>query len=125
MARAGRGTAGCGAIRHSIHASSGRWIKRLAEHGRGGILLLHARCETDYFEIIWARASAILFMADRVNFHRPDGSRQPANSGAPLVLCSFGEHDRECLRTCGIEGAFVERWTWLSGRQADMFAKAV
>src|SRR5262249_46865689 len=57
------------------------WIARLAEHGNG-ITLLHARTEAGWFEPIWQRAAAILFLADRIHFHRPDGSRQPANSGA-------------------------------------------
>ena len=69
-----------------------RWIQRLAEHGHG-TALLHARTEADWFEPIWKSASGVLFMADRIHFHRPDGSRQPANSGAPPVLIAFGEED--------------------------------
>src|SRR5262249_14253580 len=42
----------------------GDWIARLAEHGNG-ITLLHARTEAEWFEPIWQRAAAILFMADR------------------------------------------------------------
>ena len=41
------------------------WIRKLARHGCG-TALLHARTETDWFEPIWARAAAILFMADRI-----------------------------------------------------------
>jgi hypothetical protein len=52
----------------------GRWIQRLAEHGRG-IALLHARTEAAWFEPCWQHASGILFMADRIHFYRPDGSR--------------------------------------------------
>jgi DNA N-6-adenine-methyltransferase Dam len=59
----------------------GRWVARLAEHGCG-TTLLHARTEAAWFEPIWRSASAILFMADRIKFCRPDGSKQPANSGA-------------------------------------------
>jgi hypothetical protein len=33
----------------------------------------------------WESASGILFMADCLHFHRPDGSRHPYNSGAPAV----------------------------------------
>jgi hypothetical protein len=87
----------------------GRWISRLAEHG-SGTALLHARTEAAWFEPIWLHASAILFMADRIHFHRPDGSRQPANSGAPPVLVAFGEFDRERLHACGISGTLVSAW---------------
>ena len=88
------------------------WIRKLARHGCG-TALLHARTETDWFEPIWESATAILFMADRLSFYRPDGTRQPANSGAPPVLVAFGSDDAERLKASGIPGAFVPRnWTW-------------
>jgi len=84
----------------------GDWITKLAEHGNG-ICLLHARTEAGWFEPIWERAAAILFMADRIHFHRPDGSRQPANSGAPPILAAFGDEAVLRLHRCGIAGRFV------------------
>ena len=87
-----------------------RWISRLAEHGHG-TALLHARTEAGWFEPCWQHASGILFMADRIHFHRPDGSRQPANSGAPPVLVAFGQQDLARLRSSGIAGALVTQWT--------------
>jgi hypothetical protein len=86
-----------------------RWIQRLADHGTG-TALLHARTEADWFEPIWRSASGILFMADRIHFYRPDGSEQPANSGAPPVLVSFGEQDLVRLRESGIGGFLVTEW---------------
>src|SRR6516225_538639 len=59
----------------------GEWIAKLAAHGNG-IALLHARTEAAWFEPIWRRAACILFMADRIFFHRPDGIRHPHNAGA-------------------------------------------
>ena len=59
----------------------GKWIAKLAAHNKG-ICLLHARTEAAWFEPIWRHAAAILFLADRIKFCRPDGSEQPANSGA-------------------------------------------
>jgi hypothetical protein len=87
----------------------GQWLGRLVEHGRG-TALLHARTETGWFELIWEHASGILFLADRIHFYRPDGSRQPANSGAPVVLVAFGEADLIRLRECGIAGILVTQW---------------
>jgi DNA N-6-adenine-methyltransferase Dam len=49
----------------------GNWIRRLAQHGNG-ITLLHARCEAEWFEPIWQHAACILFLADRIHFHKPD-----------------------------------------------------
>jgi len=87
----------------------GAWIARLAQHGRG-ICLTHARTEAGWFEPIWQHAATILFLADRLHFHRPDGSRQPANSGAPPVLAAFGEEAAMRLHRCGIGGVLVTSW---------------
>lgn len=85
------------------------WVQRLADHGTG-TALLHARTEAGWFEPIWCRANAILFLADRIYFHRPDGSRADANSGAPAILAAFGAADEHALRTSGIKGQLVTRW---------------
>jgi DNA N-6-adenine-methyltransferase (Dam) len=87
----------------------GKWISRLAEHGCG-TALLHARCETSWFAPIWQHASGILFLSSRIKFCRPDGSEQPANSGAPPVLVAFGPRDLERLRSSGIAGALTTTW---------------
>src|SRR5262245_15253214 len=87
----------------------GAWIAKLAQHGHG-IALLHARTEATWFEPIWQHAAVILFMADRIHFHRPDGSRQPANGGAPPILAAFGDEAAQRLYRCGISGALVTRW---------------
>lgn len=108
----------------------GRWIQRLADHGQG-TALLHARTETAWFRPIWRKASAILFLADRVIFFKADGSPQtisdpaskhfgkPANSGAPVVLAAFGAADAARLRTCGLAGEIVTAW-----HSVACFAKA-
>ena len=85
----------------------GTWMGRMADHGRG-VALIFARTETDvFFRSVWERASALLFMRGRINFHYVDGSRAKANSGAPSVLCAYGRHDADVLALCGIEGQFV------------------
>jgi DNA N-6-adenine-methyltransferase (Dam) len=86
-----------------------RWISRFADHNHG-IALLHARTETDWFEVCWERASGLLFLDDRITFCKPDGAEHPANSGAPAVLVSFGPSDLVCLRECGIAGRLVTQW---------------
>ena len=89
--------------------SVGKWIERMAEHNHG-TALLHARTEAAWFEPIWRSASGILFMADRIHFHKSDGSRHTANSGAPPVLVAFGRADLKVLRSCGIAGYLITRW---------------
>lgn len=87
----------------------GEWIWRLAEHNCG-TALLHARTEAGWFEPIWESAAGILFLADRIKFCRPDGSKQPANSGAPVVLVAFGKMDLTILRSSKIPGALITDW---------------
>ena len=77
----------------------GKWIRKLADHGNG-TALLHARTEAEWFEPVWAKARAILFLADRLYFHYPDGRRAEANSGAPVCLIRF--RSLGCEQTCQI-----------------------
>ena len=84
-----------------------RFMGRMAAHGRG-IALIFARTETDmFFETVWARASALLFLHRRLNFHHADGRRAKLNSGAPTVLCAYGESATERLAFSGLDGQFV------------------
>lgn len=100
-----------------------KWIGRLADHGCGTALIF-ARTETaGFFKCIWERATALLFIEGRLYFRygtpwvHPKtgerfqvGDRARANSGAPSVLCAFGEKDAEILKNCGISGAYVRNW---------------
>jgi len=83
---------------------TGRWLSRLAEHGRGTALMF-ARTETDmFFEFVWRRATALLFLRGRLHFYRPDGRRAVFNSGGPSVLVAYGEADAEVLRAVSESG---------------------
>ena len=88
----------------------GKWIARLAEHGNG-TALLHARTEAEWFVPIWQHAKAILFLADRLYFHYPNGDRAKANSGAPACLVAFSDYDATRLRDSKIAGFLVDRWS--------------
>ena len=86
------------------------WLLRLADHGRGTALIF-ARTETSWFQqAVWERASALLFLAGRVTFHRGDGVAALKDSGAPSVLVAYGDEDAGVLAGCGVPGAFVPRW---------------
>jgi hypothetical protein len=95
----------------------GKWIGRLAEHGRG-TALLHARTETEWFRTCWQNATAILFMAKRLIVVKSDGTPcttrlgERANSGAPPVLIAFGDYDARRLQQFAAAhgGALVEKW---------------
>jgi len=85
-----------------------KFLKKLAEHGNG-IALTFARTETRaFFDHVWPRATALLFIEGRLFFHKPDGSRASMNAGAPSVLIAYGRENADRLRTSGIAGAYVE-----------------
>jgi hypothetical protein len=89
---------------------AGAWLDRLAGHGEG-IGLAPARTETRWFvEQIWRRASAVLFLHGRPYFHRVDGTRGHANSGAPICLIGYGTKARDRLAGSGLAGSLVESW---------------
>lgn len=86
---------------------AGIWMKKLAEHNRGTALLL-ARTETkDWFQNVWPKAEAILFMDRRIHFHLPDGSKAKANCGAAPALIAYGEEDGIKLAESGIGGKYI------------------
>ncbi len=87
----------------------GKWINKLADHGQG-TALLHARTEAEWFEPVWQKAFVILFLADRLYFHYPDGRRAEANSGAPACLVAFGKWDALRLRASKIAGYLATTW---------------
>lgn len=84
----------------------GKWIQKLSEHG-SGIALVHARTEAAWFRPIWETNDYLLFLDRRIKFCRVDGSEQPANSGAPVVLAAFGEEAAKRLVISDLSGALV------------------
>jgi hypothetical protein len=84
------------------------WLEKCAEHGNA-IALIFARTETEmFFENVWARADALLFIKGRLFFHFVTGEKAKANSGAPSVLIAYGENNVSSLENCGITGAFIK-----------------
>lgn len=88
----------------------GQWIEKMGKH-QSGIALLHVRTEAAWFEPVWQWARAILFLADRLYFHYPNGKRAEANSGAPACLVAFSDYDRQRLEQSRIQGYCVTKWT--------------
>lgn len=85
----------------------GPWMRRMVEHGTG-TMLIFARTETDlFFEMVWNKATAVLFLRGRLHFHYIDGTRAAANAGAPSVLVAYGPVDADILEGCSIDGQFL------------------
>lgn len=79
-----------------------RWMKKMADHGNG-IALIPARTETAmFYESVWTRADAVLFLKGRPHFHRVDGSRASFNSGAPICLVAYGQRNHAALLVSGL-----------------------
>jgi len=90
---------------------AGRWLDRLAMYGCG-IALVPARTETRWFhEHVWPWATGVLFLRRRPHFHYVDGSRAKGNSGAPICLVAYGYQALERLKSSGLAGSLVLRWT--------------
>ncbi len=83
------------------------FLEKLADHGNG-IALIFARTETKmFFNHVWPKAAAILFIQGRLYFHHADGTKAKANGGAPSVLIAYGKENIEALRKSGISGKLV------------------
>lgn len=79
-----------------------RWMKKMADH-ENGIALIPARTETAmFYESVWTRADAVLFLKGRPHFHRVDGSRASFNSGAPICLVAYGQCNHAALLASGL-----------------------
>lgn len=84
----------------------GTWLARLADHGKG-IAIVFARTETRwFFETVWDRADALLFLRGRLHFYR-NGQRAKYNAGGPSVLIGYGEQAVWRLRSAVLDGKLV------------------
>lgn len=83
------------------------FLKKLSEHPGGGCALIFARTETKmFFDYVWDRATAILFVKSRIKFLRADLS-QGESANAPSVIVAYSDADAEILKNSGITGKFV------------------
>lgn len=97
------------------------WLMKLSQHPGGGIALIFARTETEWFvDSVWdaQRATAILFLHGRITFRdregnpvkvldKKSGKWREANSGAPSVLVAYGRPAAARLLASGLPGSFV------------------
>lgn len=88
-------------------AETSKWLRKLREHG-DGIALIFARTETGtWFDEIWGKAAALLFMRGRIRFHHVSGAVAANSAGAPSVLVAYGVQNALALKQSGLEGAFL------------------
>lgn len=83
------------------------WMNKLAEHGNG-IALIFARTETRcFFENVWDKADALLFVKGRIKFYHVSGI-QGGTPGAPSVFVAYGKNNALALKNSGIIGKYLE-----------------
>ncbi len=84
-----------------------QWLARCADHGNA-LALIFARTETRmFFDHVWPKAQAVLFLEGRLYFHHVCGRRASANAGAPSVLVAYGSANAEVLKSCTLAGRYV------------------
>ncbi|NQZ78615.1 MAG: adenine methyltransferase [Ekhidna sp.] len=83
-----------------------KWMERVAQHGNA-VMLIPAATETKaFFDHVWQKADAVLFLEGRPHFHYVDGSRAKANCGTSICLVAYGAHNAEILAESGL-GKFI------------------
>lgn len=74
-----------------------QWMKKISEHGNG-VLLIPAATETKaFYDYVWNKANAVLFLRGRPHFYYVDGSRAKANCGTAICLVAYGKNNVEIL----------------------------
>lgn len=83
-----------------------KWMKKMAEHGNG-IMLIPAATETRaFFDYVWSKADAICFVKGRPHFHYVDGRRASFNCGTAIALIAYGKLNALVLETANL-GKFI------------------
>jgi hypothetical protein len=84
----------------------GAWMNRMANHG-SGTALVFARTGAKWAQDALAAATAVLFLAGRLKFHFPDGTRAGTGAGCDSMLLAYGKADAAALRLLDHKGVFV------------------
>lgn len=83
-----------------------KWLMKCSSH-KNCIALTFARTETKmFFESVWDKATAVLFIKGRLRFYHVDGT-QGASAGAPSVLIAYDEENALLLKNSSIPGKFL------------------
>lgn len=82
------------------------WLKRCAEHGNCTALVF-ARTETRmFFDWVWDKAKALLFVKGRIKFFHVNGV-EGESAGAPSVLIAYDKQNADALSNSGIKGKLI------------------
>ena len=83
------------------------FLRRMADHEGGGIVLIFARTDTDAWQrLVFPVAHSILFIKGRLRFCHADGT-DGDTATAPSALIAYSQADTDILAGCGIKGSLV------------------
>lgn len=83
------------------------WLKKMANYNNG-IALVFARTETKmFFDYVWPKASALLFIERRLSFFNIHGLKGKTNAGGPSVLIGYGIEAIKRLKRSSINGKLI------------------
>ncbi len=83
------------------------WLRRMAAHGNG-IVLVFARTETmNFFRYVWPKAQGIMFLKGRIFFYDVTAIRPKNGPGAPSCLVAYGDENALMLKESGLEGQYL------------------
>jgi hypothetical protein len=84
-----------------------RWMNKMQFHNNG-IAFIFARTETEaFFDHVWPKASAIMFLKGRVRFYTVAGKEANMNAGAASVLIAYNNENADALKNSGISGRYI------------------
>ena len=78
----------------------------MAAH-RNGMALIFAKTDTAVWrQWIWPHADSVLFIAGRLAFYLPDGTKKDG-AGGPSALIAWSPEDTEMIKRSGVQGGHV------------------
>jgi len=84
------------------------WIRRMIEHGNG-IALVFCRTDTKWCQEAMAAASAMLFVAGRIDFvPGHENAHKKSRCGAGTVMFAFGAECAKALSRLSDRGVYLE-----------------
>jgi len=82
------------------------WLEKCVLHNNC-IALTFARTETKmFFEYVWSKATAVLFIKGRLSFYHVTGIKGES-AGAPSVLIAYGNEAANLLEKANVKGKFL------------------
>lgn len=85
------------------------WMGKMADHGNG-VALVFAKTETRwFFDTVWEKASAVLFIKGRINFFSVTGRPVSGSTSARTasVLVAYGQENAAALERASGLGKFI------------------